>query len=317
MRGFGVEPWALDENQHRYIFLDGLRGLAALSIAFGHAAHDPKLGYFFPNGAMAVDFFFCLSGFVLASAYDRKLTEGLSVSSFMTRRMIRLYPMIFFGVILGTLVQGYLHPATYLTIALDGGAALFFIPSGLFRGSDLFPVNGPMWSLFFEVSACIGYALAARSLPRQAWLPLASLAGIVLAFYIQHMGDVTQIGIQGRGSFLAGFARCAYPFVVGILLFRTGRLRSLPWNGVALAVVLLFVLVSPVRTLAAYQIAVVLFVLPSIVALGANVKSERLAATWDALGRLSYPLYLVHFPLVQLMEPRLAVSLPMFPRAAL
>jgi peptidoglycan/LPS O-acetylase OafA/YrhL len=79
-----------------FVVLDGLRGVAAIAIVFFHLAlirgDLPGEGY------LAVDFFFVLSGFVLAHAYGSRLQQGsMSFGRFVLIRMIRLYPLYFLG----------------------------------------------------------------------------------------------------------------------------------------------------------------------------------------------------------------------------
>ena len=79
-------------GKHVYATLDGIRGIAAALVAMRHAgALFP--GWDFPNSGLAVDLFFVISGFVVASAYDRRLADGLTLGAFMRIRLIRLYPL--------------------------------------------------------------------------------------------------------------------------------------------------------------------------------------------------------------------------------
>ena len=62
-----------------YEVLDGLRGVAALLVLVFHISEILSKGVaadnWLPHGALAVDFFFALSGFVIAHAYDRRMAE--------------------------------------------------------------------------------------------------------------------------------------------------------------------------------------------------------------------------------------------------
>lgn len=89
----------------RFVFLDELRGLAALSVVLLHAS---QIFSFRLNShpSLAVDFFFCLSGFVLANGYEQELKSGaLGSRAFFLKRVVRLYPMIVVGVALGVLAS--------------------------------------------------------------------------------------------------------------------------------------------------------------------------------------------------------------------
>ena len=84
-----------DAKAGRLDHLDGLRGLAALSVMIGHIRWPSAIAGLppFHNISLWVDFFFVLSGFVIAHAYFEKISSGLSVATFMGRRLARLYPL--------------------------------------------------------------------------------------------------------------------------------------------------------------------------------------------------------------------------------
>jgi peptidoglycan/LPS O-acetylase OafA/YrhL len=86
----------------QYDSLDGVRGLAALIVVLWHMPSPmqtlgPRSGY------LAVDLFFCLSGFVLTHAYQGKIKAGMSYLEFFKIRIVRLYPIFIFGIGLGAL----------------------------------------------------------------------------------------------------------------------------------------------------------------------------------------------------------------------
>lgn len=78
--------------------LNGLRGVAAMVVVAFHWFGG------LTNGYLAVDFFYVLSGFVIAYAYGNRLRNGLSLRGFLAIRLIRLYPLYLFGTVLSTLV---------------------------------------------------------------------------------------------------------------------------------------------------------------------------------------------------------------------
>src|SRR6185312_1325126 len=99
-----INPVLLKTKQH-FEILDGLRGLAAVAVVVYHFMEIAITDYsknFIAHGYLAVDFFFCLSGFVIAYAYDNRIA-GMSLWSFIKLRLIRLYPFVIIGLILGLL----------------------------------------------------------------------------------------------------------------------------------------------------------------------------------------------------------------------
>src|SRR5580693_10064467 len=105
------------QSKPRYEILDGLRGVAAVVVVAFHIfeAHAKSpLNQIINHGYLAVDFFFVLSGFVVAYAYDDRWGK-MTQWDFYKRRLIRLQPMVIMGTIIG--------------------AALFY-----FQGSSVFPL---------------------------------------------------------------------------------------------------------------------------------------------------------------------------------
>jgi peptidoglycan/LPS O-acetylase OafA/YrhL len=169
-------------KSHRFEALDGLRGFAALAVLLLHFG-NVSTPWLSPHGALAVDFFFLLSGFVIASAYEVRLQAGqISVVSFVKLRVIRLYPLIFVGALLGT--AGYFRVYDRQTLAIVLLTGLALIPTPLAPASESFnaiPANPPSWSLFIELWGNVLYALVARWLTNRVLLGLIVLFGLTLA----------------------------------------------------------------------------------------------------------------------------------------
>jgi peptidoglycan/LPS O-acetylase OafA/YrhL len=113
-----LNPNILKTKQH-FDILDGLRGIAALSVVVFHFTefiYPNSSENFIGHGFLAVDFFFCLSGFVIGYAYDDRIGK-MGVLEFFKSRIIRLHPLVILGSVLGLL--GFLfdpfggHPELY------------------------------------------------------------------------------------------------------------------------------------------------------------------------------------------------------------
>ena len=92
----------LPTKQH-FTALDGLRGVAALVVVIFHFMEMVIGNYsklFIGHGWLAVDFFFCLSGFVIGYAYDDRI-GAMGIWAFLKIRLIRLHPLVVFGSVLG------------------------------------------------------------------------------------------------------------------------------------------------------------------------------------------------------------------------
>lgn len=84
------------KTKQHFEILDGLRGIAAISVVIFHFMEFVVPDYnksFIAHAYLAVDFFFCLSGFVIAYAYDNKL-KNLGNTLFFKLRLIRLHPLV-------------------------------------------------------------------------------------------------------------------------------------------------------------------------------------------------------------------------------
>lgn len=256
-------------SPERFEALDGLRGIAALAVAFGHAFPGHR------NTALAVDFFFILSGFVLAHSYGERLEQGLSFAKYMRARTIRLFPMIGLGTAIGFLS----FPG------IPWGTLLVPVP-----GKFMYPMDRPAWSLLFEMTASVFLGLGLW----RKWrlVPLTIIGALALTLAIFHAGKVDQ-GIA-LDQFHYGLTRVFYGFGMGALIYRFRPKFSLP--PLLLCAVLAAILLQPWSPWY-YQLAMVLALCPLIVAAAANAPSFPGA---KYLGDLSYPLYIVHWPIYAL-----------------
>ena len=315
-----------------YHLLDGLRGVAALIVLWYHVFE----GYAFAQGSdmievvnhgyLAVDFFFILSGFVISYAYDSRWNNGFGLKSFAKRRLIRLHPLVVAGAVLGVItffVQGGVqwdgtHVATS-AVMLALLCAMFMIPAipGCtyeVRGNgEMYPLNGPCWSLFFEYIGNALYALFIHKLPTWAVAAVTAILGICLCWFA--MGDVSGYGSLGVGwtldnvNFWGGMLRMAFPFMMGQLiqrLFRPVKVRGAFWICTLALVVLLHVPYLAgewgVTANGTFECFCIILVFPALVWLAASgTTTDRWSTSvCRFVGELSYPLYIVHYPMMYL-----------------
>ena len=92
------------ESKSHYHILDGLRGVASIMVVIFHVFETFNVGNRFVqiinHGYLAVDFFFVLSGFVVAYAYDDRWGK-MTQWDFYKRRLVRLQPMVIMGSLIG------------------------------------------------------------------------------------------------------------------------------------------------------------------------------------------------------------------------
>ncbi len=264
--------------------------------------HDERSFY------LAVDFFYILSGFVIAYAYGNRLDEGLSWKGFMRLRLLRLYPMLFAGVLVAGAVflgrqimshTGLVTDTVVLTIL-----SLSLLPAGLLYGMTSYPIDNPIWSLFFELVANGVYATRIRRLGRLWLIGLVVLAIGALAFLAVRFGTVGSLGFIGPGSFLAGFARVAVPFAFGAAIWRTQiftKFPTLSFPLVALGLAVAMFLHPGARW--AYDLLGVLIIFPLLVCLGARAHVGDFALRLCHVAkRGSYPLYILHMSVLRVVD---------------
>src|ERR1700733_12206690 len=118
----------MPREAHRFVTLDGLRGIAAFVVVTTHAGN--AVPFETPRPFLAVDFFFALSGFVLCYAYAGRLRDGLSPPAFLLIRLLRLYPLYILGTAIGILAWlAAGHGGELGRPAINIAAAILFLPS--------------------------------------------------------------------------------------------------------------------------------------------------------------------------------------------
>jgi peptidoglycan/LPS O-acetylase OafA/YrhL len=327
-----ISSAAFTDTKPHYELLDGLRGVAALLVVFYHIfeglsfAAGGTLITTINHGYLAVDFFFILSGFVIGYANDDRWKRNMTLGNFFTRRLIRLHPMIIMGTIIGAItfcIQGSVqwdgsHVAT-LAVMLALLAAMFFIPAYPGAGYDvrgngeMFSLNGPSWSLFFEYIGNILYALFIHRLSNRGLAILVALSGIGLAWFA--LFDIVGYGMLGVGwtldgaNFWGGMLRMLFPFSLGMLLsrhFRPIKIRGAFWICSAVLLILFCIPYiegkSPVCLNGVYELICIALIFPALVWIAASGKTTDKQSTRICrfLGDISFPLYAIHYPLMYL-----------------
>lgn len=328
------------DTKPHYALLDGLRGAAALMVVWYHVfegfAFAQGTGIeTFNHGHIGVDFFFMLSGFVISYAYDdRWQTPGqkrLTLTDFFKRRLIRLHPMIIIGAIIGLItfmIQGGVKwdgtetPVQWVMVALLMGMLLLPAYPGAgydVRGNgEMYSLNGPSWSLFFEYLGNIMYALFIRRLSNKALACLVAVIGALWAWFA--VGNVSGYDMLGVGwtldgaNFFGGLLRMTFPFTLGMLLARNFKPVLVPgifWLSIAVMFGLFSVPYIPANLCpclqgislnSAYELACIVLVFPVIVWLAASgsMTTNLSSKVCKFLGDISYPLYIVHYPVMYL-----------------
>ena len=316
-------PTTFKDTKRHYEILDGLRGIAAVMVVMFHILETFSGGdhakQLINHGYLAVDFFFVLSGFVIGYAYDDRWSK-MSLGDFFKRRLIRLHPMIIAGMLIGAIMFYFqdspffphIHevPVGTMMLIMLIGFTLIPVPVSMdIRGwTEMHPLNGPAWSLFFEYVANILYALFVRRFSKTVLAVLVAIAGaalIHLALTSPH-GDVIGGWSLEPTQLRIGFTRLLYPFFAGLLLTRVIRPGQIK-NGFLWCSALFIIVLSMPRVgtpgshwmNGLYDALSIVLIFPLIVYLGASGHIEgRFSKVNKFLADISYPIYIIHYPLI-------------------
>lgn len=280
--------------------LDGLRGIAALVIMLYHVDMVFRVHGAVVRGYLFVDMFFLLSGFVLAVSTERKLNAGINPFAFVKARFVRLWPLVAVGagVAAARALAIGADPLTVLVwLALD----LAMIPS--FAGSGPFyRLNGPQWTLFYELLANALHSLAFRRVPTGWIFALAAAVGVWLVFTVRMRGaDVTGVDAPTWKSWWWGLPRVGWSYLLGVGIGRIYRERGLPgpalpwWLALVLPIAGIVILPKLPLTVVTGDLVFAIGFLPLMLwaaVLCHPPQAVKPALEW--LGNFSLPLYCVH-----------------------
>lgn len=283
--------------------LDGLRGIfSVFVIAHHHNAFRSSIFYnnfFVINSSLFVDFFFVLSGFVIAVNYLDSINSQKDFIQFVKKRFFRLYPLLFYTEIV-FLIANLLGDHSTLKNASDLSLEYYFLTvldTLTFMGST--PVFGgwmglnyPAWSISSEMIAYVIFGMVILLFPyfkKLAFVLIILLSTIFILFYGEYML-----------SYDYGFIRGTLCFSIGVLTLEISKDRNLElsiWE-----IPYLFSLLILMYLTHFYEWNLLRLIFPIIFALGiivfANssgvIKQILTTRFFQYLGRISYSIYLNH-----------------------
>ena len=315
--------------KNRFYNLDFLRGSAALFVVIWHYRHFfyesdnlsdnfdvEKLPLYwilqipYNYGGLAVEFFFCLSGFIFFQYYyERILKNEISLKEFVLRRFIRLYPVFIFSLLLTALLV-YLYQITNdsFFVYRYNDIKHFFLNLFLLHQwgfQDGWSFNGPSWSIsvewflyfsfFFLVSFKKNIYIISFIVILFGFLlfPLNSSLGrgIILFFFssfIWYLVNNKRI-VESKKFFLV----ILYIFFSAIFVYILPSLISTFYPSFAIFI----------NDKSLFELFFIVGFVPSIVYFGASYKfsSSSFNKFCNFFGQLSYPIYLFHFPIQLLL----------------
>jgi len=310
-------PDATVTGKPHYEVLDGLRGSAAILVVLFHimgmTVSWADTGQLLHHAALAVDFFFVLSGFVVAFAYDDRW-KTMSTGQFILIRLVRLHPLVLLGAVLG-LISFLIDPFATNQKAIPLSTVLSYFalaclllpyPALPNRWTDTHSLNSPAWSLLQEYIGNLAYALVLRRLGTKTLGLLVVLAGAVLVW---SAWDKNTLDLGSYWETLwQGTARMAFSFMMGLWLYRVRdrfpKIRQrLHLGWIAASLVLIAVFAMPLmpkewpHANGIYEAGMVIAVFPLLILCGAHSQIGKLEmAVCRFAGRISYPIYILHYP---------------------
>lgn len=290
---------------NRFEALDGWRGVCACLVVLFHFKGNGPLytSELVRNSYLFVDFFFVLSGFVIAWNYGGRLGDWPGVRRFLMLRLGRVYPLHLFML---------LCFVAYETLRLLGGSEDAFTgmnaPAAVVSNlllvqslgvHDTLTWNGPSWSISTELWTYVTFALVCLWLGMRNWMLIATaLAAPVLLALLSKSGMDT--------TFDWGLIRCLFGFALGVACSRIyalaapfarspGRATMTAVEAAIVWAVVAFVAAagtSPMSFMAPFVFAAAVLVFAAEGGLVSRIFHSR-PLKW--LGMVSYSIYLTHF----------------------
>ncbi|QQV78735.1 acyltransferase [Sphingomonas aliaeris] len=298
-----------EKTRHRFGVLDSLRGVCACMVVIYHFQTSGYVSNtaLIQNSFLFVDFFFVLSGFVIAASYGDKLANAFSIKRFMLLRLGRIYPLHFVVLLVWVAFEIFVLwvPRPSGEIAFTGNyqvkalvAHLFLVQP--FFGEDLVSWNGLAWSIAVELWAYLIFAFGFRFLGK--WIvPFAIVLAISCTIYLPFVTD-RYLNVFHHGA----FARCLIGFSLGVVMFYA--YRRFPFDPrrstatvleiaavVGTATMIAFAGAGPFSLLVPPLFAIVIIIFAQQSGLVSNF---MLLSFPQFLGKISYSIYMVHMFIV-------------------
>lgn len=296
-------------NDRNYV-LDGIRGVCALAVMLVHLSHFNNLTWF-KNAGGAVDAFFIISGFVMMQNYQDKINARYKFFYFLKVRFKRLAPLNtiasclgFIAILLILLKSNNGFDMTVIDVIKGFLYSILFIPNfnnfawpygTEIQVGGIFPINIPAWSLFLEWVAYIFFYTIIRY--ARAYILYFWIFFVLIYILISFIYQMDNPG-WSQSSIWQGVARVLFGFFTGMVICLYKRTNDkINYSLVIFFSVISFslLLFGDVRFSLLNTFIFVPLTIYFICHLRFTNKINR-ALCW--LGEISYPLYMIHIPLV-------------------
>jgi len=291
-------PAASRSTSNRLPGLEALRGVAAICVLLLHVGAIFQLKPILAKGYLGVDFFLMLSGFLMARVQEPRFASGkLQPWPFIAKRYRRLWPMMAAGGVIG-LPFLWIRTTGIDQFLLVAAFNLALLPWFGMRW-EVFPLNIPAWTIFFELVANVAHALVLRLLPTMAILA-GAFACLPMLWWIGDLWGSLDVGSKPE-NFLFALPRIFFAYFVGIALSRWWgsepllRVPALP----AILAMPVLLLTAQHLGMSHWSVDVAFVVIACPLMIAGALRLNRLAAPARLLGQLSFPLFALQMPILQ------------------
>jgi peptidoglycan/LPS O-acetylase OafA/YrhL len=313
-----------------FVPLESLRGVAALIVVVYHAVwlNPVTNSQFFLNGALMVDFFFVLSGFVIFHSYGERLSNFRDFGRFLWLRLGRLYPLHFAFLLVFAAIEAvkYFAQVRFGIVAdkpaftVNGAAAfvqnLFLVHALSFSAPLTF--NYPSWSISVEFYAYVLFGVVLIAVGRGVQFLLAAFAIVALSTTVLWLGGQFSLAESGNGW---AFFRCCGGFFLGVLtysFYRASTSRQMrraevlkAWLAPSVLGVTIVFLSLELKAAWSYALPLLgaALIYSTVVYPNRLLTAVLTAAPLRWLGKVSYSIYMVHAAIVWSLTQCLTIIL--------
>lgn len=292
--------------------LDGLRGVAALMVL---ALHFPIKESFFTNNFLVrqswlfVDFFFCLSGFIIATNYYFKINNWYDLKSYIFKRIARLLPLLYFTVgiyfiyeMVGLFLNLKVNPQPIVFYIKETLDSLTLLNSTTLLGSTQ-GMNPPSWSISAEMISYLVFGLGIIIFPKKKIY--VSILTIFLCISLMILND--NYAFQ-NGDY--GFVRGLLGFNLGVITYLLSKIKNYKTNFFEIPTLLILIYTlyftfNNKNEFSNIQYIVVPFIFSLnvyIFSLSSGFFSTILSSNiFQFFGKLSYSIYLNHYLILMII----------------
>lgn len=312
----GNEGRHSEQNASEYrLEIDGLRAIAIVAVLLFHLSQS-----FIPRGFLGVDIFFVISGFLITQKIVRHLQENnFTFTGFYTNRIKRLFPALLVTIVLTFMVSIFiLSPIHLAELGLASVFSIFplanilyWLQAGYFDASNITKPLLHTWSLGVEEQFYILWPLLLVVFRKYFKSKYMFFAAISFVGVLSLVGAYVGYSWNPAGVFyLTPFRVFQFCLgAVGLVLLDTIRLHR--WAKEGMLVLGIVMMILPM-CLTGPELAHVSIGTTLIASLGALITIIAGNATIVGLllrnrvsvylGKISYALYLVHWPLIVLYQ---------------